>query len=620
MAVVGPMLCFRLDQKEPSVVRLRTLPLAVVAVTLVVATACSANPVKSSGPTGTPLDGGTATFAESAGGKPDYIFPMMTPIHQSIANIEQFNRLSYRSLYWIGKDDQPVIDPTLSVAKDPVYSDGNTSVSVTLNDYKWSDGQPVTTRDVEFWINLFRANKEIAAGYIPGSFPDNITKFTAVNDKTFTLKLNKAYNTQWFNYNVLSQITPIPQHVWDKTSASGSVGDLDRAPATAKQVYAFLDKQSSDVSTYGKNPLWQTVNGPWVLSNYRTDGYAEFTPNKNYSGPNKPHLDKFVEQPFTAEATELNVLRSGKTIDYGYLPVQEIAQENTLKASGYSIAPWQSWGTNFIVMNFNQPQAGPLIKQLYIRQAMQSLVNQAAYIKGPLRGTGSVSLGPIQISNFMESYDTSKTLPYNPDKAKTLLTSHGWNVTPNGASTCTTPGTGSTQCGAGIAAGTKLQFNLEYSSGIVIVDQEMQAMKSDFSAAGISLNLSQAPFNTVLGDVAPCKPGDSKCKWQIVNWGGGWIYGINPYPSGDQLFASGAGSNYGGYSNKNSDALISAAVHQDNPQGLVAVANDLANQVPVLWMPTELYRLSAISNRLSGVNLKQSPILSLTPEDWQITK
>jgi hypothetical protein len=50
------------------------------------------------------------------------------------------------------------------------------------------------------------------------------------------------------------------------------------------------------------------------------------------------------------------------------------------------------------------------------------------------------------------------------------------------------------------------------------------------------------------------------------------------------------------------------------------VANDLANQVPVLWMPTELYRISVISNRLFGVNMKQSPILSLTPEDWQLTK
>ncbi|MDQ1690315.1 MAG: peptide/nickel transport system substrate-binding protein, partial [Pseudonocardiales bacterium] len=159
--------------------RLRTLPLVAAATAaLVVATACTGQHAKP-GPVGTPSEGGTATFAESAGSKPDYIFPMMTPIHQSIANIEQFNRLSYRSLYWIGKDDQPVIDPSLSLAKDAVYSKGDTSVSVTLNDYNWSDGKPVTTRDVEFWINLFRANKSAAAGYIPGEFPDNIKKFTA---------------------------------------------------------------------------------------------------------------------------------------------------------------------------------------------------------------------------------------------------------------------------------------------------------------------------------------------------------------------------------------------------------------------------------------------------------
>lgn len=238
-----------------------------------------------------------------------------------------------------------------------------------------------------------------------------------------------------------------------------------------------------------------------------------------------------------------------------------------------------------------------------------------------MRGTGSLNSGPIQISAFVKAYDPSKALPYNPDKAKTLLSSHGWTVTPNGTSVCASPGTGNTRCGAGIAAGTKLQFNLEYSSGLVTVDQEMQAMKSDFSAAGISLNLNQAPFNTVLADAAPCKPNDSKCKWQIINWGGGWIYGINPYPSGDQLFATGAGSNYGGYSNSNSDALIAAAVHKNDPNAVVNVANDLANQVPVLWMPSELYRISAVSNRLAGVDIgKQSPILSVTPEDWQLTK
>lgn len=600
--------------------RVRTMAfVAAAAVGLTVVSACSGS---ASGPKGTPVDGGTATFAEPAGTKPDYILPLVTPTHQSIANIEQFNRLSYRSLYWIGKEDQPVIDPAQSLAKPAVYSANDTTVTVTLNPYKWSDGQPVTTRDVEFWINLFRANKATVAGYIPGEFPDNIKTFTAVNASTFTLTLTQPYSPQWFNYNELSQITPIPQHVWDKTSASGSVGDSDRDPAAAVQVYDFLAGQSADTSTYGQNPLWQTVDGPWILTNYRTDGYAEFSPNKNYSGPNKPHLAKFVEEPFTSDDTELNVIRSGKTIDYGYLPVPEVAQENVLRNSGYTIAPWRSWGTNFIALNFNQPTSGPLIKQVYIRQAMQSLINQQAYVQGPLRGTGSVSSGPIMISNFMRSYDKSDVLPYDPAKAKSLLSAHGWTVTPNGTSTCTSPGTGDNQCGAGIAAGDKLQFNLEYSSGIVQLDQEMQAMKSDYSAAGITLNLSQAPFNTVIADAAPCKAGASAstCKWQIINWGGGWIYGINPYPSDDQLFQTGSGSNYGGYSDTKADQLINSAVHTADPTALSAVANYLANQVPVLWMPTQLYQISAISSRLAGVDPKQSPILSLTPEDWQITK
>jgi peptide/nickel transport system substrate-binding protein len=144
-------------------------------------------------------------------------------------------------------------------------------------------------------------------------------------------------------------------------------------------------------------------------------------------------------------------------------------------------------------------------------------------------------------------------------------------------------------------------------------------MKSDFSRVGVDLKLTQAPFNTVLGDVAPCKPNGPACKWQMINWGGGWTYGINPFPSGDQLFATDAGSNYGGYSNPEADKLISANVRSADPQAIVNFANFLANDVPVLWMPHEVYQLSAISNRLTGAE-SQSPILSLTPEDWQLTQ
>jgi hypothetical protein len=39
----------------------------------------------------------------------------------------------------------------------------------------------------------------------------------------------------------------------------------------------------------------------------------------------------------------------------------------------------------------------------------------------------------------------------------------------------------------------------------------------------------------------------------------------------------------------------------------------------VLWLPQPVYQLSEVSKNLHGT-LPQSPIESLTPEDWYLTK
>ena len=57
------------------------------------------------------------------------------------------------------------------------------------------------------------------------------------------------------------------------------------------------------------------MDGPWKLSTFRSDGYAQFVPNTRYSGT-KPKLKSFVMEPFTSEAAEFNVLRSGG-LSYG---------------------------------------------------------------------------------------------------------------------------------------------------------------------------------------------------------------------------------------------------------------------------------------------------------------
>ena len=91
----------------------------------------------------------------------------------------------------------------------------------------------------------------------------------------------------------------MPQHAWDKTSLAGKVGNYDETTEGAKAVYGFLQKQGGDMSTFGTSPLWKVVDGPWKLGTFESSGYYSWVPNKNYSGPDKPILDKVAWTPFT---------------------------------------------------------------------------------------------------------------------------------------------------------------------------------------------------------------------------------------------------------------------------------------------------------------------------------
>jgi len=588
------------------------LALAAIAALTLLASACSSSP-SSSTSGGKPASGGTATFAEPPGVTPNYIFPMLTAAYYSVANIEEFQRLSFRSLYWIGNGKgQPVVDPALSLAALPVYSDNDSVVTIHLGNYTWSDGQPVTTRDVAFWINLLEANKADFAAYIPGEFPDNLKSYKIVNSKTIVLTLTGSFNPTWFTYDQLTQITPLPVQAWDKTSASGPVGNYDETPSGAKAVFNFLTAQSKDVATYGSNPLWKIVDGPWKLVSYQSDGYAKFAANMNYAGPSKPRLNYFVELPFTTDTAEFNVLRSGNTINYGYMPETDSSQASALASQGYTEEQWQGWGTTYFLMNFHNPKTGPIVAQAYVRQAMQSLIDEPAFVRGPLEGFGHTNYGPVPAlpSNpYSDAYETKGPWPYSPKTAVRLLSSHGWSVKPNGVTTCTSPGSGAGHCGPGIAAGTPLTFSLEFGSGLLVTSEEMQALKSDFSQAGIQINLTSAPFDTIISLLNPCTAAQASCSWQMLNYGGGWTYGVDPYPTGDQLFETGSGSNASNYSD--------ATVH--GPGTLTSYENYMADQIPVLWMPQPVYQISEIATNLHGA-LPQSPIESLTPENWYFTK
>ncbi|MFG1864142.1 peptide ABC transporter substrate-binding protein [Microbispora bryophytorum] len=572
--------------------------------------------------TGVPREGGTATFAEAPGTAPNYIFPMDSLAYFNTSNINEFQYLMWRPLYWFGDGDKIVLNEDLSLAEPPKYSAGNTVVDITLKPGNWSDGKPITSRDVTFWINMLRANSADYGQYVPGFFPDDVKKVATPSDTEIVLTLDAPVNPTWFTFNELSQITPMPQHAWDKTSADGPIGDHDLKAASAKDVYKFLDGQARKLQSYADDPLWQVVDGPWKLSEFRPDGYAEFVPNTAYSGTDKPHLAKFVEQPFTSAAAEFNALRAGQ-ITYGYIPQTSMGQAKALTALGYTVDPWYLWSMNILPINYNNPKVGKVFSQLYIRQAMQSLINQPQYISAILHGNGAPDNGPVPTkpdSLYLGAAGRTPQYPYDPKHATELLTANGWTVTPGGVTTCTSPGTGAGHCGEGIAAGQKLSFDLVYSSGVPEVDQEMRAFKSALSQAGIELNLSQAPSNDIFGVITPCKPSDASCGWQMAYWGTGWQFAPDFYPSGEVAFSTGAVGNWGSYSDKTMDAKVAATTTDSDPAAFTDWEAYTAEQVPMLFMPTEANQVSAIKSDLGGAIPQPSAGLSLTPEKWYFTE
>lgn len=600
-----------------------------------------------SGGGGTKQVGGTAYWAESPQATPNYIFPFAQFADFSVANLTQFQELMYRPLYWFGKGAAPVLDIARSLATSPVYSNGNTVVTIHLKGWKWSNGETITAQDVVFWLNMMQVEKGVWAGYVPGTLPDDVKSISA-NGTTLKITTTAPVNPNWFTYNELSQITPMPM-AWNLTAAGkkgmcgtasftsvtvtknskGTIIPVSAAAKSCAAVYTYLDAQAKKISTYVGSPLWSVVDGPWTLQHMDTSGNVTFVPNTKYSGPQKPTLAKFIEVPYTSDDSEFNALAANK-LDVGYLPTQDITSDasapvsdpcnltpgaNNPRLSNFNVVPVFPWSINYFPYNFqstaNNGTAGKVFSQLYFRQALQELVNQPLYIKQIDKGYGEPTYGPVPVcptNTFATSQEKANPYTYSQAKAINLLKSHGWNVKPNGTTTCAD----AAKCG--VPAGTPLNFTLQYASGTQAITQLMNAEKSSWAAAGINIKLTTSTFNTVIGVAVPCS--GSSCTWQLENWGAGWIFAPDYYPSGEDLFQTGASSNGGSYSDPKADTLIKATT-QGNAN-LSAYQNYLAQQLPVVFQPNPV-TVAEVNKHLVGVT-PINALLTLNPEDWYFTK
>jgi peptide/nickel transport system substrate-binding protein len=591
-------------------VRRRILVAILLSAALLMA-ACSSSSNASS-PGGKPVKGGTVTIGV-VGVPPNYIFPFPTPATDSGSNLIYLSATRYIPLYTVGS----TIDASESQADPPTYSDGDKTVTLHLKSYRWSDGNPVTSRDVLFGFNLLKANQTDWADYVPGEFPGNVTSVSTPNQSTVVFHLNQAYNPTWFTADQLSELVAMPQKAWDKESANGPVGNYDETTAGAQAVYKYLSGQAADSATYATNPLWKVVDGAWVLQSYQPNGPDVFTPNPEYSP--KPHIDKLVISTYTTDTAEFNALLAGNQINIGSIPTQDLPEQGQATAAGYNYTPSYIYQISFVNLNYNNPVTGPLVQQLYIRQALQHLMDEPAQVSSFLDHgqAGHAVYGPIPAgSPYASSVQATDPYPFSVSAARSLLLQHGWSIPKSGAATCVRPGSGNDECGAGIKAGQPLEFNFLYDTGPTFLQQEVANYQSDASQVGIVLKLSSAPFGTVIGDLLGCVGPGSKCSassWQMGTWSTGYSWGFSSaYATGDFVFFN------TNYSDPTFASLVKAT--ETSPDALAAMhAYDsyAALHLPVIWSITTNFA-NEVSKNLHGVAFPATGLLNTT--DWYYVK
>lgn len=593
-----------------------------VAACLAIASTCLAV-ATAGGATAEAHASGTVTVA-FPGGSPTQIFPFLTCAQYDVRNVQEFQKLMYRPLYWFGLGASTGVQFGLSPASSPAASSRDTSFTIHLKGWRFSDGQTVDAESVAFFLNLYKSDPTGFCGYTEGyGLPDAVTSVSypdGLTGDTVVLKLTRSVNPTWFLDDELSQITPMPE-AWDvsgngQAAGAGGCASAVYGSATAatdcSAVHFYLGLQSDNPSLF-PGSMWQTVDGPWTLRTFSDTGTATFAPNRAYSGPQVPPFATLVERQY-AHGGDLADLKAGN-LQLGYVspsllpsdaPAPGVVGRNlAVLASRYVLTTSPTWGISDFTINFHASD-GSLdeVEQPYLRQALQAMVPQSSIIRQFYAGYATPTCGPLPFDTPSSIARISCPLAYDPRRARALLLEHGWRIE-RGIQTCVRPGTTPSDCGAGIERGQQLVMKLQ---GLIDEGPTMAAIVQRELDAEATIGIDVESVIVGFPMPSPCAPTYAMC--ELGDWHGVTDF----YPTGESLFTSHGQNNVGGYSDGQMTSLITESTTRAG--SLTAYARFAASQVPVLYEP-EALRVYEVSRSLRCVvpgACAQSPLGDFMPE------
>lgn len=325
-------------------------------------------------------DGGILSYGEY--GRP----ATLDPITSNDMIALRITELLFNGLVGINRRQQIV--PELASSW-KVSGDGRVYTFELRKDVKWhakpgEEAKPFTADDVVFTYNVMMHPKTITPLKVRYEF---IADARAVGTHTvrFTLKRPIMNALAKFTFKI------IPEH----------------GPANP----AYLRRDDPFV----QRPIG---TGPYRLSEVKPTGEIVLVANEDYF-KGRPHIDQFVAKPF-ADQNIMNQALMYNSIDMMVLVnprnIPELQGDKRFRLKSYNALSYSFFGYNM---------RNELLRDKRVRKAFTLAINRNEMLSSFFNNAGTLVSGPFAPGSWAYNLDV-RPLPYNPEKARSLLAEAGF--------------------------------------------------------------------------------------------------------------------------------------------------------------------------------------------------
>src|SRR6266568_418322 len=489
--------------------RFLMLSFSLVAVLMLILSACGGGGSSSSSNTsaGTPVKGGTWTddLYEEA----DSLIPN--------GSVETFANLVDNTIYAPlflgnakGQITPGIVTELPSTANGGISADLKTWTFHLKSGLKWSDGQPLDARDVDFTWKTWTNPK-----FTPGSTAGyNLIKSATVSSDNLSIAFTlSAPFSPFLSIWTDGLLAPMPAHI-------------------------FSSMAPDKILTSSENLKPTVASGPFMLSESVPGDHYTVVRNPNYyqASQGLPYLDKIVFRVVTNQDTILKDFQAGSIDSAYFLDVSKFLAYQKLAPTYATYTNPNASNFEASYFNFHNPILGT---HLAVRKAIAMAIDHNSLIQVARRGY-AVPLCTDHGQSYVPGYQANAPCPaYDPAAAKQLLAQDGWTKPDQNGILAN-------------ASGQRLEFKYSTTANNIWRADDELLLQQQLKGIGIQLDIQNYPASTFFGTFLT----DGKAGvYDIAEFESSWSYDADDITLAATSQIPPNGFNIMFYSNKQLDTL-----------------------------------------------------------------